>query len=469
MPAAASVLAMSVLLPAASGASLCMEFAEGRPLSRVQVATCDGSLEQQWSLTSHDSPNAFLITPMSSPEYCLVAPAWRSMNKGGELAVGACDDASWPGMLWDFDEGAYQIRANGQDNCVDAGDESVGFHLRIRTCSDLSQQSWGYDADTKTIYLSDSRGLQRGVSLAMTEPVPQGSPRSLRGSSSPEQAGVNTSSDSLGGALRGSRIGTAASRATGRAGSSRGRRGRSAAATRAGRSCARQGAPAARGRAACRSARCPAASSARGSAASCGARRARSAAAPAATRSCAVQEIPLRRVRRGAHLRGPRHVCWQARHSCDSRSGLHLLRRRGLPDRVRAGRALWWASHATYLLGAVGFSPSTRHLSGGEALAGGTHRPPERPVIADGGARQPAPAQERVRTCARALLSVSLTLAGQRPAGRLQNSTRGLPLLCISWGSLQRHAPRFSHNEIPGRLPARPSNSESQQARKQCA
>jgi len=207
MPAAASVLAMSVLLPAASGASLCMEFAEGRPLSRVQVATCDGSLEQQWSLTSHDSPNAFLITPMSSPEYCLVAPAWRSMNKGGELAVGACDDASWPGMLWDFDEGAYQIRANGQDNCVDAGDESVGFHLRIRTCSDLSQQSWGYDADTKTIYLSDSRGLQRGVSLAMTEPVPQGSPRSLRGSSSPEQAGVNTSSDSLGGALRGSRSG----------------------------------------------------------------------------------------------------------------------------------------------------------------------------------------------------------------------------------------------------------------------
>lgn len=197
---------MSLLLPAASGASLCMEFAVGRPLDGVQVAACDGSLYQQWSLTSHYSPKTFLIAPMSSPDYCVGAASW-SMNNGDELYVGSCDDAPWPGMLWDFEEGSYKIRANGQDKCVDAGDESVGFPLMIWNCNGLSQQNWGYDADMKTIYLSDSRRLQGGLSSAMAESMPKGSSRSLRGSPPAEQAGVNTSSESLAGALRGSRSG----------------------------------------------------------------------------------------------------------------------------------------------------------------------------------------------------------------------------------------------------------------------
>mmetsp|Transcript_754 Transcript_754/g.1984 ORF Transcript_754/g.1984 Transcript_754/m.1984 type:complete len:348 (+) Transcript_754:114-1157(+) len=204
MPAVAGALAMPLLLQGAPGAGLCMELREGRPFGGVRAATCDGSVEQQWSLASHGAPGAVSIAPVASPDYCLAA---ASASSGGELYVGDCGDAPWPAVLWEVEEGSYEIRASGQDGCVGAGDESVGSPLAVWNCSDPSQHSWGYDAGRKAIYLSVARRLQGGLGSAVAEPTPEGSSGSLRGSPPAEQAGATASRESLAGALRGSRSG----------------------------------------------------------------------------------------------------------------------------------------------------------------------------------------------------------------------------------------------------------------------
>lgn len=196
MPAVASALAMSLLLPAVSGASLCMEMKLQDPAISVWLRPCDGNHNQQWDLRSHYSPSTFLIALSQTFPVCVAADS----TKNGDLlytAVCRDGDAPWPGMLWDFEEGSYKIRANGQDKCVDAGDMSEDSPLMVWDCNGLSQQNWGYDADMKTIYLSDSRRLQGGLRSAMAESMPKGGSRSLRGSPPAEQAGVNSSREAL--------------------------------------------------------------------------------------------------------------------------------------------------------------------------------------------------------------------------------------------------------------------------------
>jgi len=204
---------MSLLLPAASGASLCMEVDMEDPFSLggqpVWLATCNGGAQQQWDLISPDiipTPSTFLIRYANSPDWPLCLAVDTDYNNQDQLYVDFCSDlqAPWPGMLWDFEEGSDTIiatRPAGPVNkCVDAGDMSLLFRLMIWDCNGLTQQKWGYDPGMKTIYLSDSRRLQGGLSSAMAEFMHEGSSRSLRGSPPAEQAAVNTSRES--GALR---------------------------------------------------------------------------------------------------------------------------------------------------------------------------------------------------------------------------------------------------------------------------
>jgi len=197
MPAIASALAMSLLLPAASGASLCMENNDWRP--GVLLRPCDGNPNQQWELRSHNSPSTFLIALSRTVPVCLAAD---STNNGDTLSTAVCvdEDILGPGMLWHFKESHFFI---GQDKCVDAGDMSEDFDLMIWDCNGLSQQIWGYDADMKTIYLSDSRRLQGGLRSAMAESMPEGGSRSLRGSPPAEQVGANISREALRGSSSG--------------------------------------------------------------------------------------------------------------------------------------------------------------------------------------------------------------------------------------------------------------------------
>jgi hypothetical protein len=175
----------------------------------VRLATCNGGAQQQWDLISWlDTPPTFTIRYANSPpDWPLCLAVDTDYNNQDQLYVDFCDDLENPrsSRLWGFAEGSDTIMAanivTGPVNkCVDAGDMSLLFRLMIWDCNGLTQQKWGYDPGMKTIYLSDSRRLQGGLSSAMAEFMHEGSSRSLRGSPPAEQAAVNTSRES--GALR---------------------------------------------------------------------------------------------------------------------------------------------------------------------------------------------------------------------------------------------------------------------------
>jgi hypothetical protein len=159
---------MSVLLPQALAANLCMDVPDTGvdPLnSDVQIWGCNGLPNQQWDVDDYYIKDA-------QHGYCLALPDGDTTNGKRVQLQDSCTGHTWShdAQGWTFADGDWHIRYKADPSkCLDAGgDMQAGIELMIWDCNDLPQQIWGYDADAKTIYLADSRRLQHSAGAAQT-------------------------------------------------------------------------------------------------------------------------------------------------------------------------------------------------------------------------------------------------------------------------------------------------------------
>jgi len=143
------------LVPQASAASLCMEvLAVPCPEPcQVMIWRCNGYANQKWEM----EPEGHGVYQISSGNLCLHVAVDGS--DGSPVDLVHCDTTADYGDRWFFLEGQIQS-VKDSSKCLDASDPmSAGNWLKVWSCNQQSQQTWGYDSDQKTIYLSDSRRL----------------------------------------------------------------------------------------------------------------------------------------------------------------------------------------------------------------------------------------------------------------------------------------------------------------------
>jgi len=153
--AAKQALATFLLLTEASAASLCMEVPAAGDGQQVQLWGCNGLEQQQWDVTS--TSGTVIVSLLEGQKRCLSLPG-KDTSNGNIVEVDNC----WgPTSGWRFDEGSWQIQwEKDASKCLDAGDMAEGSQIMIWDCNGMSQQKWGYDSGSNTIYLADSRRLQ---------------------------------------------------------------------------------------------------------------------------------------------------------------------------------------------------------------------------------------------------------------------------------------------------------------------
>jgi len=144
------------LVPQASAASLCMDIPAGSGQGdQVQIWGCMemGHANQKWEM-EFEGHGAYQI---SSDNLCLHVRGDASDESLVDLVH--CDTLADYSDQWYFLEGQIQS-VKDSSKCLDASDPmSAGNWLKVWSCNQQSQQTWGYDSDQKTIYLSDSRRL----------------------------------------------------------------------------------------------------------------------------------------------------------------------------------------------------------------------------------------------------------------------------------------------------------------------
>ena len=101
----------------------------------VQLADCDGSAPQQWSMS--------MLNLLTAGGHCAEVPAFDAnpTANGTQLNVGACDNAA--GAKWAFKEGA--IILDGTAKCADLTDGNTGngAKIGINDCADgAPHQQW---------------------------------------------------------------------------------------------------------------------------------------------------------------------------------------------------------------------------------------------------------------------------------------------------------------------------------------
>jgi len=137
------------LAQSSTDATYCMDlsggsFDSGTP---VDIWNCNGLANQQWQLM-----RGITVRMSNNYKMCLDLQG-QSYDNGTPIQIWNCNGL-W-NQKWSFSN--FQLSpAWRSDKCIDSGSMQAGNRLWLWDCNSQAQQTFGFDGNSQTIYLSDS-------------------------------------------------------------------------------------------------------------------------------------------------------------------------------------------------------------------------------------------------------------------------------------------------------------------------
>lgn len=150
----------TIFLQATAGGAntICMDvqnaaFKQG---TLVQAWGCDGMNNQEWALTKPVPPPKPFTFTLPNTKFCLDLYGGTAKS-GTAIDLWTCNQGT-KGQQWLFAAGTFKIQSVvDPTKCIDAGDRQFRGGLKLWDCNGQPQQTWGYDSNTKQVFLYDSK------------------------------------------------------------------------------------------------------------------------------------------------------------------------------------------------------------------------------------------------------------------------------------------------------------------------